>query len=263
MTPENQQHLNISELLEDIRYVNQTTEAEIQRIGTHIRQLIDEANLTQSVTDFLVDDMSTQLGQLAAKVKLTEKAIQSLQTRQNNKSGPGKSTDKQNKSESGDVRIATIQVSDMVFPANRLAGNRNLLPVEITSNGISYCWSSADPEILFNFSLNRQHKLEMQIHLSALIKPEYSNKLKVFIDGQHIKHRFYLDDPLFVISCVLPVSTSTKRTEVRLLLPGTHSPSELGSGADNRILGLAISEVRFGAPGGGFSYLLKRLRLKK
>lgn len=103
----------------------------------------------------------------------------------------------------------------------------------------------------------------MQIHLSALIKPEYSKELKLFIDGQHIKHRFYLDDPLFVISCVLPVSSSNKRTEVRLLLPGTHSPAELGGGADNRILGLAISEVRFGKPGGRLSYLFKRLGLKK
>jgi hypothetical protein len=253
MSIENQQNLGVSELLDDIQFVNQSTEKEIERVGDDIRQRIDEAKLPQNLSNSIIDEVSEQLGQLAMKVNLTQKAVYSLQaTRKISTAAESEFVVERKKDQSG-----------VSFPANIISENNNMLPVEKSPDGISYCWSGSDPEILFNFSLNRQHKLEMQIHLSALIKPEYSKKLKVFIDGQHIKHRFYLDDPLFVISCVLPVSTNTKQTEVRLLLPGTHSPTELGSGADNRILGLAISEVRFGSPGGRLSYLIKRLGLKK
>ena len=103
----------------------------------------------------------------------------------------------------------------------------------------------------------------MQIRLFALIKPEYSKQMKVLIDGKHIKHRFTLDGSLFVVSCLLPSSDKSSQTGVKIVLPGTHSPTDLGSSLDGRKLGIAISEIRFGKPDSGFDPLLKRLRLKK
>lgn len=253
MPPENQHNLATDKLMDDIRYVNQSNEAEIVRISNHIRQHIAKVNLPQSVADSLIEYISTQLGQLASKVKMTEKAIQSLHAEQKHKVKTGKTTENQ----------SSFQPFDKSFPANQLVSNGNLLPIEFSASDVSYRWSGAGPKIPFHFMLNRNNKLEMQIRLFALIKPEYSKQLKVFIDGQHIKHRFYIDGSLFVVSCTLPVSTSTSPTEILVLLPGTHCPSELGEGQDRRTLGIAISEIRFGKPRSGLSYLLKRLRLQK
>jgi len=253
MSQESQKRSNINELLEDIRYVNQSTESEIQRVENHIRRNITEADLPQNVTDSFINEILVQFGQLAARVKLTEKAVHSLQSKQiyNGEAG-GLHTGPKN-----------TQPTSMRFSASQLDGNRNLFPIETSSEGISYSWSGDDPEIQFSFALDRGKKIEMQLRLFALIKPEYSKQLKVFIDGQHISHRFSLDGSLFVVSCVLPLLASPARTNIRVLLPGTHRPSELGSGGDNRTLGIAISEICFGKPGSNFSYLLRRLRLKK
>ena len=253
MAQENQTKIGVNELLDDIRYVNQLNEVEIQRVGNHIRRQVDKANLTQFVTDFLIDEISTQLGQLAAKVKLTETAMNSLQAMPE----PTNRIEKNIKNKTSD------QPGKLSFSANQIAGNRNFLPVETSSTGIRYCWSGPDREIQLSFVLNRQTKLEIQIRLFALIKPEYSKQLKVFIDGQHIPHRFFLDGRFFVVSCVLPVSNNTSQTGIKILLPDTHSPSDLGSGQDDRKLGIAISAIGFGAPTSVFTYLLKRLRLKK
>jgi len=253
MPPENQKNLATDELLDDIRYVNMSNEAEIQRVGEDLLQHLAEVKLPKSVTNALIENISTQLGQLAVKVKMTEKAIQSLQAEQKHNGKPGKNTEIQN----------GFQTNEKRFPANQLVGGGNLLPLESSTGGVSYRWSGAGLEIPFQFMLNRNNKLEMQIRLYALIKPEYSKLLKVFIDGQHIKHRFYLDGSLFVVSCTLPVSASASQTEIKIQLPGTHSPSELGGGPDHRKLGIAISEIRFCKPSSGLSYLLKRLRLKK
>jgi hypothetical protein len=102
----------------------------------------------------------------------------------------------------------------------------------------------------------------MQIRMVALIKPEYSKQLKVFIDGTHVNHRFILDGSLFVVSCLLPYSTKTSLTEVIIRLPATHCPTDLGSSLDGRRLGIAISEICFGKPESSFTHLLKRLKLK-
>ena len=78
MSPENQQHLNVDELMDDIRYVNQSTKNEIQRVGDNIRQHIAKVDLPQNVADALIADVSMQLGQLAAKVKMTERKCSNM-----------------------------------------------------------------------------------------------------------------------------------------------------------------------------------------
>jgi len=67
---------------------------------------------------------------------------------------------------------------------------------------------------------------------------------------------------LFVASCVLPPTDKDGQTEISVILPATHCPTDLGAGLDGRTLGIAISEIRFGKPESGFSHLLRRLKLK-
>ena len=242
-----------SELLDDIRYVNQITKDEIKRSKGQLRQLVDNTPMPSNVAESLIDEISKQLGQLTAKVDLAEKAVHTLKARQKSR----------NKARRVAAKIQNENQSTCLsFDANQLEENNNLLPMQESASGINYCWSGADPEILFSFSLDRTKALGMYIWLFALIKPEYSRQLKVLVDGQHIKHFFSADGPLFVVSCVLPPAGQSSQTEIKLILPDTHSPTDLGGALDGRKLGIAIHKISFGKPESGFSHLLKRLKLK-
>jgi hypothetical protein len=252
MPTEDKQNPDVRELLDDIQFVNRSAEAEISRVSNQVRRHLNKLNLPQDVANSLIGEVSSQLGQLTAKVKITEQALHNLQS-------------ELKKPLAGKNIIASTQATkgDICYPARKLAGTTNLLPIEISPNGISYCWSGANPEIKFDFVLDRKKKIGIQIKLFALIKPEYFRQLKVIVDGEHIKHRCTLDDGLFVASCKLPQSNKTSQTEVKIMLPDTHRPSDLGVAQDNRKLGVAISEIRLGKPMSELTYLLKRLRLKK
>jgi hypothetical protein len=243
-----------TDLIDDINFINQANMAEIKSIDNRLRQRIGDEIQSQETADSLIQEISTQLGQLAVKVELVEKIIHSLKPEQKLVSDTypvsAGITDKQ-------------QVAHNLFTADVLAENNNILSMETSSNGVSYCWSGADPEIRFQFSLDRARKLEMQIWIFALIKPEYSKQLMVFIDGEHIKHQFRLKGSLFFASCLLPVSDKKGQTEVKIVLPGTHSPADLSGSKDGRQLGIAISEISFVPPASGFVRLLRRLRLSK
>jgi len=240
------------ELLDDIRYVNQVSEQEVQRLRERLRRRVSAAGLHQDATGPLLDEVSAQLGLLSAKVKLTNQAVRSLQKEIDR---PGRSKDIV--ADTGKMKPPPY----LTFGAAQLVENKNLLPME-SVDGIDYCWSGADPEIRFSFPLDRSEKLGMQIRLLALIKPEYLRKMKIMIDGEHAKHRFAVDGRLYVVNCVLPSDQKGTPTDIAVLLPGTHRPADLGSSQDGRLLGVAISEIRFGDPESWLSNMLKRLKFK-
>lgn len=250
MQEEKQQQLNISELLDDITYVNQANKAEIKRVGDLMRSRIAAAKLPGKIPDSLIKELSGQLGQLSAQVKMTEKLVRSNRHGRKNKTAP---VSLKNKIKSN--------IPEVRFGVEQLAGTKNLLPIESTGDGVSYVWSSSDPEIRFSFNLDRSKSVGMKIRLFALIKPEFSKQLKILIDGTHINHRFSVDEGLFVLSCTLAPSIKSERTEVKIVLPATHSPMELGPSRDDRKLGVAITEICFGKPEGGLNHLLKRLKI--
>lgn len=243
--------IEIRELLDDIHHVNQANKVEIKRINSLIRSRIAETDLSENVADAIIDEVSSQLGQLSANVKLTDKAIRSINPERN-----------QNLAVASSKRESGSNVTGVQFSARQLAGNKNLLPMEHSRSGVSYVWSAADPETQFVFSLDRSKVLGMQLRLFALVKPEFLKQLKVFIDGSHIRHRFHVDKGLYVVSCNLPPSSKASQTHIRILLPATHSPVDLGISQDVRMLGIAISEIRFGQAESGFTHILRRLKLK-
>ncbi len=249
--PQEKQPFETSELLDDINYINQSNSDEIKKMNEVIWQHFTAADLTEKTTDLIVEEVASQLGQLSAKVKLTEKVIHAMQPEKMHKFVET-------------VAKSVINDTDfkLRFAASQLAGNRNLLPIESSDNGISYIWSGSDPEIQFTFPLDRSKAIGMQVRLFALIKPEYSKQLMILIDGESVRHRFGQDEGLFVLSCNLPTSTKTNQTTITIVLPATHSPMDLGSSNDRRKLGIAFHEFRFGKPENEFSHLLKRLKLK-
>ena len=253
MSIERNKNNQTSDLLDDINFINESNIAEIGVLGHRLRQRIGEETLTEEVNDLLINEVSTQLGQLTTKVKLTEKAIHSLQSRQKLKARAGTDIAVERKEDQSGVS----------FPANIISENNNMLPVEKSPDGISFCWTGAAPETRFSFSVDRSKILEMQIRVIALIKPEYSKQLKVFIDDAHVKHRFSRDGSMFVVSCLVPVSSNASMTRVKICLPATHSPSELGDSQDGRKLGIAISEIHFGKPGTRLTHFLKKLKIIK
>jgi len=248
MLTEDQQHVDTSQLLTDIYYINQANKDEIKRIREQIRSVIAEADLADKVTTSIVDEVTVMLGRLSTRVKLTEKAIRSMRAGQIPKP---KSSPVENHNDS--------KVTGFKIGIEKLTPNPNLLPIQPSNDGSAYIWSGSDPETQFALELDRSNTLGMQIGLHALIKPEYSKQLKIFIDGKHIKHRFRADKGSFLLSCNLPRSTKAGKTEIKIALPATHSPKDLGISDDYRKLGIAINELRFGEPENVLAHLLKRL----
>ena len=254
MPPSQQQNFDRDELLDDVGYVNRLNKREIKRLDKHLRERIADASLPKSVADSLLNEISTHLGRLHAKVKLTDKALRSIRTESRFKTK---------------LKIPTVpavdepQAAELALCVSQFADNVNLLPLECSADGINYCWSGARAETEFVFSVDRRTPLEMQILLFAIIKPEYSKQLKIFVDGHHLKHGFSVNGSLFVVSCILPVAINTGQTTIGIVLPATHSPLELGTSTDDRKLGIAINEIRFVTPRSWPGRLMKRLKLIK
>jgi len=241
-----------SKLLDDISHINQTNKNEIKRVREHIRKVIDEGQPTDDITDTILDEVSVVLGRLAVKVELTETAVRSIRAEQTQgpKPSPLRSRLDSNKTE---IRLGV----------EALTPNPNLLPIQPSGNGSPYAWSGSDPQTRFTLALDRNTALGMHIGLRALIKPEFSKQLKILIDGIHTKHRVRSESGSVILSCNLPHSSNTGETEIKIVLPDTHSPRELGTSNDYRKLGIAICEIRFGKPENGFVHLLKRITPNK
>jgi hypothetical protein len=246
---------DIVTLLDDIAYVNKASGEEIERVGRRIDQLIAGAALPREIADALAREISGQLGPLSAQVKFTASAVRSLQSQS------GQSRSGQSRSAPASPAKSDAPAG-LCFPAEALAGNKNLLPLE-AANGLKFSWSGADPEIRFEFALDRSQRVELQMRLVALIKPEYSRQMRVLVDGRHLAHRFAPDGALYLVSCVLPATGQAGQTEVRIILPDTHCPTDLGSGLDGRRLGIAIHEIRFVRPRSALGRLFKWLKLAK
>jgi len=251
MPTNKQQQLDVALLLDDINYVNQANRIEINRINDQFKLHIAEADPTGNIAVSFIEEVSSQLGQLSVKVSLAEQAIRSMRREQKHKFT--EATTKNEMDGNGD---------GLQFGVRQLVSNKNLLPIETNKDGINYVWSSANPETQFTFPLDRRKKLCMQIRLVSLIKPEFPEQLKVFIDEVHIKHSLSMDGALFLVSCNLPSSSKTNETGIKIVLPATHSPMSLGGSGDGRKLGIAINEIRFVKFQNRFVQLLKRLKLK-
>ncbi len=241
------------ELLQDIQFVNNIAKEEIVRIRELASQHINDSNNSDLSSSLFAEEISEQLGHLKARIGLCEQTLVSLQA------------------EIGGINLSKInstrdinkkQQTSMSVSASKLEAKPDLLPLEYASDGTNFRWSSIDPKLNFEFQLDRSVRLELQIRLFALIKSEYAKQLKVLIDGEHIKHRFELDNNIFVVRCVLPVTDNNDHTEITIVLPATHSPKDLGTSRDDRKLGIAINEIRFSRFESRFSHWLKRLKLK-
>jgi len=251
MAAEKQLKFDSAELLDNIHYVNQSNEHEIKRLNDLFRLRFAGAELSGNTVDSIIDEVSNQLGQLSGKVNLAEQAINSIRLKQKHKTTAATAKSESANNEAG-----------LQFSISQLVGNKNLLPMETNCDGIDYAWSGADPETQFTFSLDRRKKLGMQIRLVSLIKQEYPDLLKLFIDGTHIQHSLSMDGNLFMVSCNLPPSSNAGQTEVKIVLPATHRPMDLGNSGDGRKLGMAINEIRFGKPVSRFGLFLERIKSK-
>jgi hypothetical protein len=195
----------------------------------------------------LLAEIATLLGSLSQRVMTVDQSVQSLATRL------GRAPSRASASE--------IPVGAVVFPCDRLGATGNLLPLEVSPEGISFRWSGAEPALDMEFAVQRKRNKEMELRLHALVRPEFARQLKLIVDGTHRPHDFRKDGPLYLVRCNLPARNEAGPTRVRLELPSTHSPSELGASVDSRRLGVAICEVRFQPPASMLTRLRRVLRL--
>lgn len=223
-----------SEELDNIRHVNQVLRAEVDRVATELSEFLDSLALPEETKGRIIDRLSREIGQVSAKVSLLEQAARAFDVHNRGAS----------RTELVSAVGATSPSPTIEFPIALYQGNKNLLPLEHTATHIAYNWTADDPQTEFGFVLDRSRKMEMKIHILALIKPEYSRKMKIIVDGNHIKHKFFKSGDAYIARSILPVSEGSERTMVRMVLPGTFSPEALGGGEDGRKIGVAL--IKFG-----------------
>lgn len=251
MSLEKSSQTEINELLSDIQLVNRITNQEINQISELLEQKTGTSDLDNVTGHILTKEISDQLGQLRARVSLCETSLKSLQISIGGTAGADITPPPERTLE---------QLTALSIPAAKLRTKPDLLPIEYDKSGTDFRWSGSNPEIAFELELDRSARLELQIRLFALVKPEYSKTLQVMIDGTHIKHRFYKDGSIYVVSCPMPIRPEKTETLVTVSLPASHTPKELGTSQDDRKLGIAINEIRVGRPIGWLTRVLKRLK---
>ncbi|MCF6263988.1 MAG: hypothetical protein L3J24_10435 [Xanthomonadales bacterium] len=245
--------LKLDEILENIDYINRKAQIEIESVQVELQNLISGASLAGEASTVLLSEVSSRLGQLTTRVVLVEASVKSIKSQY--KPGLRQKLALQ-------TVVKSNQQSAFTVPVSQLPENTNLLPLEVSEGNISYCWTGDNPETEFSFSLNRGEVLGFKLCLFALIKPEYAKRLKIIVDGRHLKHWINIEDKLYILNCDIPVTTTTGLTSIAIVIPSTHSPKDLGTSGDERKLGIAISEIRFGRPGSKVDNFLKRLKLK-
>jgi hypothetical protein len=151
---------------------------------------------------------------------------------------------------------------NVCLAARQLAGIPNFWPIESSPEGVEYCWSAKDPDILLSFALDRHETLEMEIKLQALIRSEFLGNMQILVDDHHLSYAVRRGAPLTIIKLTLPPRDVQGPTKLRIRLPGTLSPAELGTGSDIRKLGIAISEIGVFRQAGMLARFWRHLRTK-
>jgi hypothetical protein len=252
-SPDQHDTFEAIEFLEDIRYVNQTIEKECQRFEKELSERIGKLDLPEGTADELINEIVRGLGTLSAKTTISNNAVNSIQKKVR------KASVKQIV-KSVDNTIKT-SASQFVVTASELEGTKNLYPMEVDKNGVSYCWCGPATDTRFAFSPDREHRLEMQIQLYAVIKPEYLKQLRIIVDGKDLRHRITQENSQFILRSLLPARASRGETKLKIILPETHCPTDLGGNLDGRHLGIAVSEIRFGKPKNVIFRMLDRINL--
>jgi hypothetical protein len=243
----------LEELLGDIAHVNAISEREVTRILANLRQRISETSLSEAAEVALMQEVSSELAWLAARVALAEKAVGNLRKQLSGVSDTANAPA---------VLVGRVRDGLVHFSARQLAEGKNLWPLETAPDGRDFCWTGPAPETQFNLAVDRSAPLVLQILVYAWLKPRYAKHVKISVDGKPLRHRVSGEGSLSILSCTLPAMGSHPLTQVSVSMPGMHSPTELGLGRDERTLGMAIHEIRCLEPSGVLSRLKRSFRSK-
>ena len=240
---------NLEELLEDVRYVNQLSQLECQRIAALVRQRVAEASLPDMVSEALLAEIADHLAGMEARIQLMERAIRDLENRIPGVHGHGTPGSR-----------SLLPPSEKAFPAAWLAQAPNMGSLQKNPDGAEYSWTGPAPRTEFVVPLGPERPLELHVRLVALIKPEFLRELQILVDNSHLPHRVSQDGNTYLASALMPEPSGSKQTRIAIVLPSTHSPRELGTSQDTRKLGVAINEISFTRPVSRAKRILARLR---
>jgi len=122
---------------------------------------------------------------------------------------------------------------------NRFASN--LYPLEETEAGTYIRWTGPELRTDFELPISRGQPISIEITTPTIITPRLFARLSVVVDGHQRPFRLYPKPMRIVVD--LPKRTDQNLTEVSLFLPSVHSPEEVHGASDDRLLGIAISNI--------------------
>lgn len=219
-------------MIKDIKYLNSAIKQEISVAYQRLREIVADTDSITSENQQLLNEAAAMIGEISAKVNFLDRAIGLIE--------PDYMADPERM-----VLNVKFEKNKACIHAGDLTGIPNFLPMQITTRGKSYRWTSDNPVTDLTLLLSRDTPLELELHLVALIKPRYSKQMKIFADGKRLRHQFKKESSGFVSRCIIPASENAGFTKLTIVLPKTFAPKDLGVGGSTDKKGIAISRICF------------------
>ena len=118
----------------------------------------------------------------------------------------------------------------------------NLKELELHA-GHQFCWSGADKTLDFVILVKRNRVTELTLDIVAVMKPEFLKQMTIIVDGVLLKHKVREVNKVSQVFARLPKQSTNIPTTIRIVLPATVSPSELGTSNDMRKMGIALASI--------------------
>ena len=232
------------EIAQDILYLEHLITLEKQNISKRIADNIDQSQPLNMQMETFSDEVSIILAQISARIGIVEQALVNRHTAElrpevSTSRSNTKSRELKHKIKAGNRQLK----SNDIIAAKDIVSYENLNDLEVFE-GTAFRWSGPSNITEIILPIDRVLDRKLSIYLAAIIKPEYLKQLKICIDNIEVKYNVGFSGGLLILNIHLPaIASDFESTTIKVTVPNTHSPMELGMGEDTRKLGIAISRI--------------------
>lgn len=131
----------------------------------------------------------------------------------------------------------------IIDAADPVGLDANLYPAEAYAEG-SFRWLGPNRLTKFFVPISREVERTFILRLFAQVTEGMYGSMKIYIDGELVKHEIEVKGGSAEVFVTLPVSDRAQDTVVGIFLPKLFKPSELTEGStDHRKMGVAFTQI--------------------
>lgn len=201
------------QLAKDILYLEYLLDVEKNEIKQNLRQRLAQADSETERIETICDEISTSLAQISARVSVIEKVMVSRMDKVNPENIDGTRSYPAQEPLKAQVNVSVKEI-----------GERNSLsPIKYTDSGQPFIQIMPDSRIKVDLAVDRSEKKTLAVNVCEEIDRAFLNKVKILVDGEHIKHKVACVNDNDRLICHLPVKAGKRKTEVDIVTPAVSS----------------------------------------